>query len=162
MLKLKQIIPQEFCLRCLGCCRFIEKKSPWVPRIAKSEIMPIMLCKVNKNGYQLNLKKVKEINFCAFFDCQTNKCQIYLNRPFDCRIYPFVLERRRKSLFLSLHLSCPFAKENLNKKAFKDYLKYIKEYIQEKAVLRFIQKNPFLVGIYSPYRKELKKICVLK
>ena len=37
-MKLKQFIPQEFCLACTVCCRFAENPSIWAPRFSQEEM----------------------------------------------------------------------------------------------------------------------------
>ncbi|MDP2938654.1 MAG: YkgJ family cysteine cluster protein [Candidatus Omnitrophota bacterium] len=168
-IKLKQFIPKECCLKCDGCCRFIDKKSQWVPRIAKSEILKILksgfpqhlFSKLNKNDNQLNLVNYKGINICAFLFPQTNRCKIYNNRPFDCQLYPFILMRNREKIFLSVHLACPFVKENLEKREFKNYLTYLKEFLNKKGISSFIRKNIFLAQDYDNFQDEIKLLFCL-
>jgi Fe-S-cluster containining protein len=167
---LKQLIPQEFCLKCEGCCRFIEEKSEWIPRITQMEILelakenipPAVFSKTDKDDRQLNLVKSKGINFCIFLSPKENKCEIYKNRPFDCRLYPFILEKKGKNISLGIHLACTFAKENLDKKELKEYVKYLKEFLNIREVAAFIKENSFLAGNYQDYKNQIKTICILQ
>lgn len=169
-MKLKQIIPQEYCLKCEGCCHFIDEKSQWIPQITDSEALEAVkkgvpagvFSKTDKNNHHLAVIKKNDATICDFLSLETNKCQVYSARPFDCQIYPFILDKRAGKIVLGLHLLCPFVKENFRKKEFQEYLKYFKEFINKKATLYFIKKNAFLVGHYEKFRSQLETICVLK
>ncbi len=122
---------------------------------------PAVFSKGNKKGHCVNIVSATEGSFCAFLCREANKCEIYLNRPFDCQIYPFILEKRGRDVFLSLHLECPFVKQNLDKKEFQDYVRYLKNFIKSKPVKDFIKNNSFLAGNYQQYKTQLKTICTL-
>lgn len=166
---LRQLIPQAFCLKCKGCCRFLDKKSQWIPKISASEILKarkvgissLLFSKVPENGYRLKLVSAKEINLCAGLSAKTNKCRIYHHRPFDCQLYPFILTSRNKKIFLSLHLACPFVKEHLESKGFNNYLKYLKGFLNKNDVLLFIRENIFLAQGYADHQHEIMPIFSL-
>lgn len=167
---LRQIIPQDFCLECKGCCRFIDDKSEWIPQITDSEILEAVkkgvpagaFSKTDKNNHHLAVVKKDDAIICEFLSKQTNKCQIYATRPFDCEIYPFILEKRDNKIYLSLHSECPFVRENIDKKEYKEYIEYFKKLIKQKDISSFIQENIFLAGNYEKYQNQIKTICILE
>jgi len=108
IIDLKQFIPSEFCLGCHSCCRFKDKESVWTP-------------------FRIELTPYKDYFVCPNLNLETNLCKVYSERPFDCRLYPFLLNSKLDKVFLSVHLNCPFIRENLNKKSFKDYVSYLKD-----------------------------------
>lgn len=44
---------------------------------------------VIKDKHIKTIKRKKDSNSCIFFNQETNRCDIYQDRPFDCRMYPF-------------------------------------------------------------------------
>jgi Fe-S-cluster containining protein len=122
MLNLNQIIPQEACLKCQGCCRFAAKDSVWNVRLLREENDD--LC-----GKDLTIELLANIgqgNFiCKFLNTVDNKCFVYAKRPFECRLYPFLINRRSDKIYLSLDLQCPYAKNNIKRQAFGSYCQYL-------------------------------------
>lgn len=129
ILNLKQFVSSEFCIRCYGCCRFREKESIWLP----FSIKPI--------PYQDQF-------ICPNLDLKTNHCKNYSERPFDCRLYPFLLNKKEDKIFLSVHLNCPFIKKNLKKRSFKGYVEYLKGFLLQKEILDLLKKKPKLICAY--------------
>lgn len=127
ILNLKQFIPSEFCIKCFGCCRFKESDSVWLP---------------------LGIEPVEDKDYfvCPNLDIEKNLCKIYTQRPFDCQLYPFLLNRKKDKVFLSMHLNCPYIRENLKKESFKEYINYLKEFS--------LQNKERLVRFISEYSEE--------
>jgi Fe-S-cluster containining protein len=125
-LNLKQFIPSEFCIRCFGCCRFKEKENIWAPLGIK------LIPSLQEGGF-----------ICPNLDLKTNLCRIYSERPFDCQLYPFLLNRKKDKVFLSVHLHCPFIEKNLERESFKRYVRYLKGYLSKiKIEPKFILEYP--------------------
>lgn len=121
---IKQIVSGKICIKCQGCCRFIEANSIWQPALLENEAAALTKGKKTA-GYIIINKKIclipsknQDIFYCAFFDVCPNKCKIYLKRPFDCQLYPFFINRRDKKVFLSVDLNCPFINENISLNPF--------------------------------------------
>ncbi len=129
----RQFVPSEYCLRCDICCRFPEATSWQAPFFSENEIeaagragLPgesfanarrgrgetILLCGA-RNGYR-----------CPGFDEAANVCRIYADRPFDCRLYPFLLvyDELGSRVFLAADTLCPFVRENLETARAKAYV----------------------------------------
>ena len=52
--------------------------------------------------------KKKANGTCIYHDGFSNRCEIYSNRPFECRIYPFLLDFSGKEIKLKLDMRyCP-------------------------------------------------------
>ena len=162
---LNQFVPSEVCLQCDGCCRFKEENSSWQPKMAKEEI-----AQLRKTGLaDLILSKeifskdgvIKTVSchgehLCSFFTPTDHTCRIYSGRPFECRLYPFVLTRKNRRTVISVHLMCPFVQQKRSTREFDDYVTYLKKFFQEKEVLDFLKRNPELAGDYSDYQTELE------
>ncbi len=130
---LKQFIPSDFCLKCLGCCRFAQAETIWAP----SKFKLILV-----NGCYL----------CPKLDLQANHCKIYLSRPFDCRLYPFLLVKRAGDLYLGLHTACLFVETaRIEAGKLNEYADYLKKKFSKHFLLDALKKNPRIAADYDEH-----------
>lgn len=168
---LKQYVPSEVCLSCDGCCRFKEEESPWRPKVAAEEIeltakttgqsLPskrIPKDTITPSGHIKAISCGQGNHICTFFNPESNTCKIYNFRPFECRLYPFVLTKNNTKVELVVHHACPYVQKTRNQDDFGRYVNYLKEYFKRKEIVDFIGKNPQLLGDYSGYRNELESL----
>ncbi len=167
MLKdLPQFVPQEVCLSCDGCCKFKEPDSSWRPKVAQEEVntpdsvVNILLQELDENS---SIKTVvcREQFRCAFFHVEDHICHIYDYRPFECRLYPFLLTKREEKPAISVHLSCPYIQEKWQSGDFKPFVEELNKYFQNQEVLAFIRRNPSLISDYSRYTEEIEYLFTL-
>jgi len=159
----KQFVPSRVCLQCDGCCRFRHVPSPWQPRIAKEEItktsVPLAVRKLfspaalSEEGV-IKTVPYEDMHVCHFFNPQHNTCGIYAHRPFECQLYPFLLMREARHVAVCVHLLCPYVYDNKDSKIFGQYVAYLREFFARDDVRAFLQRNPGLVGDYTPYKEE--------
>jgi Fe-S-cluster containining protein len=152
---IKQIVPQEVCLKCQGCCRFSEQDSVWLPHLLGEEIQELL----KKNfppsliSQDKNIRSVpypKQNNFiCSFFQPKDNKCAIYAFRPFECQLYPFLVNRKDDNVFLAVDLRCPFVKESLESQEFKEYIRYLTSFFNSPRRIKILKNNPQIIQIYE-------------
>lgn len=140
---IKQFVPQEMCLHCKGCCRFATQDSVWQLHLLEEEQKKIgdkirLLSKVGGDGF-----------LCSCLDERSNKCTIYESRPFECRLYPFVINRRSDQVFLAIDLNCPFAQGKLHSPQFKEYLKYLVDFLESPLALEILKNNPQVIQPYD-------------
>lgn len=127
---IRQIIPSEVCLKCLGCCRFGRQDGIWSPQLLDSEKTQSIF----RNGKLHLLPNPEEGNFvCEFLEGKENRCKIYAQRPFECQLYPFLLNRRGKECFLAVDMRCPFVKENFSLDVFKEHAQYLINLLKDNA-----------------------------
>ena len=140
-MELKQFVPSDYCLKCVGCCRFLENPTIWAPqgfRLVK-----------NNNGY-----------LCEHLKEENNRCAIYPQRPLDCRLYPFLLVKKGGSLQLGLHESCCFFEEKQPAPAdIQTYAQYLKNRLNSASFISAIRKNP---EIAADYQENVELIADLK
>ena len=86
---------------------------------------------------------------CAFFDIGTNKCRVYDLRPFECRLYPFLITLRGKKVLLTVDLNCPYIREKLKTKEFKEYTDYLTSFLNSPARIRMLKDNPHILCAYE-------------
>ncbi len=97
---------------------------------------------------------------CTFFDIENNKCKIYQQRPFDCRLYPFLLIKKDDAYFVGVHLNCPFIEKTRRQQMFQDHVEKLKEFFIQPDVLEYFKRNKFLAGEFTEYQNEID--CLFK
>ena len=131
---IRQYIPEDVCLHCQGCCRYSENPSIWSANLLPQE-------KEALNLDRPRLIASKQSYLCAFLNPENNHCRIYEERPFECRLYPFLLNNCCGKISLSLDLACPYTGSRIDSKEFKDYLEYLVRYIHTPSVLTILEKS---------------------
>ncbi|MCK5178809.1 MAG: YkgJ family cysteine cluster protein, partial [Candidatus Omnitrophica bacterium] len=96
------------------------------------------------------------MHVCTFFHSDDSTCRIYHNRPFECRLYPFLLIRKGDDVAVGVHLSCPHVREKRHDEDFKSYIESLQEYFQQQEVIEFVQRNQALPGNYFGYEQEVE------
>lgn len=149
--RIKQFIPEEVCLKCQGCCRFKETFGIWLPcvlneeeDILKNNSLP---CAQNKKVIPVFSEK-ESIFFCPLLNRKENKCVIYRERFFDCQLYPFVINRRQKKVYLSVDLNCDFIKDKFKGASFEKYVKYLLGLLNSQVYKNILRSNPQIIQIY--------------
>jgi Fe-S-cluster containining protein len=104
-----------------------------------------LLVKQNK----FKLKLYKDIYICPCFNPYDSKCRIYPNRPFDCKLYPFLLARKGDKIFLGFDLKCPFTEDKQNSDEFKQFKNYLLNFLKQKDIETMIKNNPQLIADYK-------------
>ncbi|MCX5696712.1 MAG: YkgJ family cysteine cluster protein, partial [Candidatus Omnitrophica bacterium] len=151
----KQFVPSEYCLKCKGCCRFKEADSVWTPCLLDEEVQLLLDKKIPPAAMSRERKLMVvpdpsgEGFLCPFFKGQENKCQIYEFRPFECRLYPFLLNMRNKKILLTVDLNCPYIKEKINTQEFKEYAGYLADFLNLPQQLKMLKDNPQILQAYE-------------
>lgn len=165
---LPQLVPQETCLSCQGCCRFRDAQSVWRPKVVPAELEDSehkkdLTWASGQDGY-IKTVKAEGQNRCAFLNLETNKCGVYTGRPFECRLYPFLLTRSGKNgrVAVGVHLSCSYVRESRYSVEFEKHVSVLKAYLCGEERARFLRNNPALVGDYSEYRGESEELFTLE
>lgn len=150
---LKQLIPPGFCLKCDICCRFLDRFSQMRPYFLYEEIEKVRgrhLKPFKKSRVSLiSLIRRKNMYLCPYFYPKKNSCAIYNIRPFDCRLYPFLLSHKDGRVSLCADLNCPFIKQNIKNKYLKDYISYLKKIFSDEKIINKVLKNKTLIGTYT-------------
>lgn len=153
---IKQLIPQEFCLKCQGCCRFFKQDSVWSPCLLDEEIQALIdregipSASITVDKKLLSVPAPDQDGFiCPFLDCASNKCKIYELRPFECQLYPFLLTLRNKKVILTIDLNCPYAKGILNTKDLQEYTRYLNGLLNSRRQITILKDNPQIIQAYE-------------
>ncbi|MDP2941866.1 MAG: YkgJ family cysteine cluster protein [Candidatus Omnitrophota bacterium] len=162
---IKQLIPEGYCLKCQGCCRFREEFSAWLPCLLEEEVQDLL---GRQDIPAASLSADKRIHpipgpdnngfLCPFLGLAENKCGIYRLRPFECQLYPFLLNLRRNKVFLTVDLNCPYAREHLHSPGFIEYTAWLVSFLNTPQQLKVLRDNPQLLQAYE----EVAEIIELK
>jgi Fe-S-cluster containining protein len=157
---IKQFVPQDFCLKCKGCCRFKEHDSVWSPCLLDEEIQELLERKdipPASISIERRIQPVAEPGgegfICPFLIHEDNKCAIYGTRPFECQLYPFLLNLREGKALLTVDLNCPYAYEKINSQEAKDYIAYLCSYLNSPKQLEILKDNPQIIQAYEEVRE---------
>lgn len=151
---IKDFIPQGFCLECRECCKFSEAESPWSPVFLHEEIEKIVELSpagtqlLTGNKLNLVFSEQENIYLCPFLNSADNKCNIYAMRPFECRLYPFLINRKGDKVFLAIDLNCPFAKDNFQRESLQEYVEYLKGVFSSAHARQILKNNPQIIQTY--------------
>ncbi len=167
MQDLPQLVPQKVCLSCDGCCKFKEQDSAWHPKVAQEETKgqgsatDILTRELDKEHCIKAITCGGQFR-CTFFHAEDHICHIYEYRPFECRLYPFLLTQKGNSPAISAHLSCPYIQETWQNEEFKSHVEELQKYFQIQEVREFIQRNLEMVRDYSEYEQEIEHLFTFK
>jgi len=168
---LAQFVPSHVCLACDGCCRFKDEDSSWRPKVTNDE-RTIML----KEGLAEKIfaresldgdHRIKTLGChdgghqCRFFSPEGNACTIYAYRPFECRLYPFILRQEGRATVLAVHLNCPHVQHTRDADGFAPYVQYLKDFFRQPEVTAFLRNNKVLIDAYSAYQEELEDLFTI-
>ena len=152
---IKQFVPQEFCLKCRDCCRFLEADSVWSPCLLDQEIQDLLDKKIPAASIS-SQRRIQPIPnpandgfICPFLNAQDNKCKIYGFRPFECQLYPFLISIRDDKVLLTLDLNCPYVEENLKSRECKDYTQHLTTFLNSAKQKRILKDNPQIIQAYK-------------
>lgn len=157
---IKQFVPQEYCLKCQGCCRFKEDNSVWSPCLLDEEIIGL----IDKEGIPAasitvdrRLQPIPNPDgagfICPFLGIKDNKCKIYSLRPFECQLYPFLINLRKGKVLLTVDLNCPYVYEKINTQETKDYIVYLAGYLNSHKMIKMLKDNPQIIQAYEEVRE---------
>lgn len=157
---IKQFVPQEFCLKCKGCCRFKEENSVWSPCLLDEEIQELLDKKgVPAASITINRHIQPVVNpdgagfICPFLGRLDNKCKIYDRRPFECQLYPFLINFRKDKVLLTVDLNCQYVYEKIDTQEAKDYIAYLTAYLNSPKLIKMLKDNPQIIQAYEEVRE---------
>lgn len=165
---LKPFVQSSTCLSCEGCCRFESVNSDWRAKAGQCEAEKIRsqvdevtedfpVGKIADGGY-LKVTPCEALFRCVFFNPEDHSCAVYQDRPFECRLYPFVLTRQGERLSVSVHLACPEVQLVRSTDFFEQYLAELETYFQQPMVRSFLAGNLHLFGKYHGFEVELERV----
>lgn len=162
MKPLKQFVPSSVCLDCDGCCQFDQAQTDWRAKLGMDEQDALDVVRQTDHDGYLKTCRHGEKHCCVFFNPNDHTCQVYDRRPFDCRLYPFVLSSVPEGIGVFMHLSCPYIQTMMHTQDLEAYVAYLKRYFDDHDTQLFLLKNPEVVHDYRHYLSELQHVFTLK
>ena len=157
---IKQFVLQEFCLKCRGCCRFKEANSVWSPCLLDEEIQTLLdkkgipTASISIDRRLQPIANPQGADFiCLFLETLDNKCKIYSIRPFECQLYPFLINLRKDKVLLTVDLNCPYVYEKINSQEAKDHIVYLTHYLNSGPLRSLLKDNPQIIQAYEEVRE---------
>ena len=157
---IKQFVGQEFCLKCLGCCRFSKINSVWSPCLLDVESqelldkkgIPAVSISADRRIQPIPIPEAEGF-VCPLLDRLDNKCKIYSLHPFECQLYPFLINLRKDKVLLTVDLNCPYAASKIDSQEAKDYIIYLSNFLNSPEQLEMLNDNPQIIQAYEEVRE---------
>ena len=159
--ELEQLVPSEVCLKCDICCRFPDSGTPLSPFFTAEEISALPPGALPEKSFrERSGGKITLVPFpvgiespghqegfiCPAFDPSSQTCGIYSLRPFDCRLYPFMLMQIGDEVVLGKDSKCPYITDPMNREKIDAYGERVVALLRAPSWKVFILKNRGLVG----------------
>lgn len=151
------LVPQEWCLSCRGCCRFADPTDAQTPTLSPVEVR--WACEAGAQAEWFPplatapSRGIAVVPHEGGFRCPalepcTHHCRVYPKRPFDCRLYPFVVtrDRSRQRLLLAADPKCPYVQQLGPSPAMRDYGAYVARLLDAAPGQALLTENPALAG----------------
>lgn len=170
MIAIRQLIPSDVCLSCDGCCRFARNPSVWSPvflfeeirELTQKDIVPSRVFShaegSGRHAARIDLEACADHFMCPCFDAQEAKCRIYLHRPLDCQLYPFLLARHEGEAVLAVDTKCPYIRGHLADACTREYIVYLKEFFFSQGFKDIAGREP---RIFQEYPSDYDVVAVL-
>lgn len=129
--------------------------SVWSPCLLHEEVQDLLARNITpamilaKKKIRLMREPAEGCLICAFFNAPKNKCRIYSFRPFECRLYPFLIKRGGKKVFLAVDLKCPFVTQDFKSRRFNGYVQYLTRLLHKPKARGALRDNPQLIQMYD-------------
>jgi len=110
---LDKVLKAEDCKKCKKCCKFFLKEDWDIPLLTESE-KNLQIFNSNILYFRSKLWKInilglnnKEKTACPFLD-ESRGCILRENKPFECKIWPFqIMKRKKNKPLIALSKECP-------------------------------------------------------
>ena len=89
---------------------------------------------------------------CPLLHRLDNKCKIYSLHPFECQLYPFLINLRKDKVLLTVDLNCPYAASKIDSQEAKDYIIYLSNFLNAPEQLEMLKDNPQIIQAYEEVR----------
>jgi len=167
-MKIKKLLDFKQCVKCRTCCKFKKGDGAWAPIFSAAEIKAIAKehriksawkkYKKSKNSFQPRLVKSEKeagIYVCPFLNEKKYRCLVEKLKPFDCRIWPFVLMKNKKKDAINLVYygkeHCP-GLASTGKRRFETYKKYLVNFCKLNSIV------PYLGALWD-YDVDAIRVC---
>lgn len=156
-----QPIPREICLGCDVCCRFPERDSFLSPFFTAEEMEGDAVCRNTlaqfrpdppSSGGQVVPVPMNNGFRCPFFNPETDFCDIYDERPLDCRLYPYalMLDPTSSGVWLGIDTKCRATDARDVMEDLVTHATHLWKASTSSFLTETVLRGPRLVGPYQP------------
>jgi uncharacterized protein len=164
---IKSFVSSEQCLTCRGCCVFDGDEAEWLPHISNEELISLdvgsltadetsgirpptpnhnILPTITRNGCRR----------CVFLNPADHRCQAYEKRPFECRLYPFLLSNEAGRLRVYAHLACPYVAQERGGARWLEQKEHLRAYFATAQVRDHVLAQATIFPDYSAFPGEIE------
>lgn len=162
---MKQLITQRDCLKCKQCCRFDSRNDYFAPvfttkernKVVKKGFDSKLFKKIGNDVWKL---KLNSRFHCPFLGPKYQTCALVHDRPFDCKISPFILmwDKTKKHVWLCFHNDGCKPIDNKEPEKVKKYVNYLKKHLTSQKMQDFLSKHPELVWKNLSFFKKISRM----
>jgi Fe-S-cluster containining protein len=162
MMQVPQILTSQQCLACRACCLFHQPEGDWSPRLTPEDAAELI--KAAPDGAWRNdlsrivLLPCQGASACSFLDVNDHHCRVYEARPFECRLYPFLISSEKSGFKVYAHLSCPGIDQLRAAGTWESSVAKIRAFFAQTDVQSFIHGNAVSFPDYSLSKDETEEV----
>lgn len=134
----------EECSNCSECCSEI-----W---LLKQEYDTLLEKFGGKAIIKQDIAFTQGMKPCIF--AKNNRCIIYKNRPFDCRIYPLDIQKIKNSYYWIIYTTCPQYKKFIEKIKKHNIIPFLNNIIKGDIFEQYKKQIAYTTDKYAPARDE--------
>ncbi|MFH0754389.1 MAG: phosphatidylglycerol lysyltransferase domain-containing protein [Candidatus Omnitrophota bacterium] len=162
-MQIPSFLTSEQCLACRGCCLFHDAHGDWSPRLMPEDVAALLPhagdAAWQEGSDQIRLKGCAGgAHACSFLNVQDHHCSVYAHRPFECRLYPFLLSREAHGFKVYAHLSCPAIAALKKAGTWGAAVAAIREYFQKVEVQALVERGAASYPDYSLSTDEVEEV----
>lgn len=154
------VVTSQQCLECRGCCAFAHSGGDWSPRLTPEDasmLAGVFPGKEWQDGEErVALVSSSRGQACFFLDEADHRCRAYGVRPYECRLYPFLLSLEDGVVRVYAHLSCPALADMLKKKDWRRSISAVRVFFQQDKTLGWVRQYATHLVDYRPFLAEMK------
>lgn len=167
---MKQANEKNVCMQCRECCVFADDEIYFGPVATNSEKKTLLKIGKKNSSFEEhgNLHKIKLVkhgghNRCPFLDTKTWLCTVYDKRPFDCKLYPYIItwDKSKRNIVLCHQTEMCKAHQTKDSKEHDAYRDYVIQYLCTPEVVNMLRENPELIWDYDKDFDECYKFRIL-
>ena len=161
-MQIPEIMTSAQCLACRACCLFHQPHGDWSPRLTPEDVTGLMAATSDvawcDGSDRIVLKPCHGDQACSFINIEDHHCRVYAARPFECRLYPFLLSSEKSGFKLYAHLSCPGIDQLRAAGVWDGAVAKIRAFFSRADVQSFVQQHAVNFPDYSLSQDETEEV----
>ncbi len=95
---------------------------------------------------------------CFFLNATDHRCRAYASRPFECRLYPFLLSREKNGFKVYAHLSCPAIVDFKRLGVWDKRIATMRDFFGQKEVQSLVESGAASYPDYASSSDEVEEV----